>query len=69
MNTFFIGFIDFMLTGKDLLDYTYSSSPNKYEKKINTKTFRITNKIKMKRIEIILWKNKYSNIEKFFYLK
>ena len=43
-----------MLTGKDLLDYTYSFSPNKYEKKINTKTFRITNKIKMKRIEIIL---------------
>ena len=39
------------------------------KKKINTKTFRITNKIKMKRIEIILWKNKYSNIEKFFYLK
>ena len=30
---FFIGFIDFMLTGKDLLDYTYSFSPNKYEKK------------------------------------
>ena len=51
---FFIGFIDFMLTGKDLLDYTYSFSPNKYEKKINTKTFRISNKIKMKRIEIIL---------------
>ena len=30
---FFIGFIDFMLKGKSLLDYTNLFSPNKYEKK------------------------------------
>ena len=32
MNTFgFIGFIDFMLKGKSLLDYTSLFFPNKYE--------------------------------------
>ena len=30
---FCIGFIDFMLKGKSLLDYTNLSSPNDYEKK------------------------------------
>ena len=36
---FCIGFIDFMLKGKSLLDYTNSFSPSKYEK---------NNKIKLK---------------------
>ena len=30
---FCIGFIDFMLKGKSLLDYTNLFSPNEYEKK------------------------------------
>ena len=30
---FCIGFIDFMLKGKNLLDYTNLFSPNEYEKK------------------------------------
>ena len=30
---FFAKFIDFMLKGKSLLDYTNLFSPNKYEKK------------------------------------
>ena len=32
MGTFCIGFIDFMLKGKSLLDYTNLFSPNDYEK-------------------------------------
>ena len=32
MNTFCIGFIDFMLKSKNLLNYTNSFSPNDYEK-------------------------------------
>ena len=31
---FFIGFIDFMLKDKSLLDYTNLFSPNEYEKKM-----------------------------------
>ena len=39
---FCIGFIDFMLKGKTLLDYTNSFSPNDYEKnnKIIVKHFQ-----------------------------
>ena len=29
---FYIGFVDFMLKGKNLLDYTDLFSPNEYEK-------------------------------------
>ena len=32
VDTFFIGFIDFMVKGKSLLDYTNLFSPNEYEK-------------------------------------
>ena len=41
---FCIGFIDFMLKGKSLLDYTNLFSPNEYEKKQqnNTKMFSIS---------------------------
>ena len=47
---FCIGFIDFMLKGKSLLDYTNSSSLNKYEKndKNNIKIFPIPKKSGMK---------------------
>ena len=39
---FCIGFIDFLLKGKGLLDYTSSFSPNKYEEncKIMLKYFQ-----------------------------
>ena len=39
---FCIGFIDFMLIGKGLVDYTNLFSPNKYEKydKIKLKYFQ-----------------------------
>ena len=45
---FCIGFIDFMLKGKSLPDYTNLFSPSDYEKndKKNTKIFSITKKIK-----------------------
>ena len=33
---FCIGFIDFMLKGKSLLDYTHLFSPNEYGKKDKT---------------------------------
>ena len=31
---YYIGFIDFMLKGKSLLEYTNSFSPNNYEKNV-----------------------------------
>ena len=42
MNTFFVRFIDFMLRGKSLLEYTNLFSPNEYEKndKIISKYFQ-----------------------------
>ena len=46
---FWIGFIDFMVKGKRLLNSTNLFSPNNYEKKINnnnTKIFQITKKTK-----------------------
>ena len=45
---FCIGFIDFMLKGKGLLDYTNLFPPNDYEKndKTKIKIFSITKKIK-----------------------
>ena len=45
---FCIGFIDFMLKGKGLLDYTNLFPPNDYEKNDETKTkiFSIIKKIK-----------------------
>ena len=45
---FCIGFIDFMLKGKGLLDYTNLFPPNDYEKndKTKTKIFSIIKKIK-----------------------
>ena len=47
---FCIGFIDFMLTGKSLLDYTNLFSPNDYERndKNNTEIFWITKKLQEK---------------------
>ena len=35
---FCIGFVDFMLKGKSLLDYTNLFSPNRYVKKTTTNT-------------------------------
>ena len=45
---FWIGFIDFMVKGKRLLNSTNLFSPNNYEKKKknNTKIFQITKKTK-----------------------
>ena len=43
---FCIGFIDFMLKGKSLLEYTNLFSTNDSEKNDNTKTFSIVKKIK-----------------------
>ena len=43
---FCIEFIDFMLKGKNLLDYTNLSSPNDYEKITNTKIFSMIKKMK-----------------------
>ena len=42
MNTFFVRFIDFMLRGKSLLEYTNLFSPNEYKKndKIISKYFQ-----------------------------
>ena len=53
---FCIGFIDFMLKGKSLLDYTNLFSPNEYE--IDDKIFSIeSKKVKMKRFIVLccLW--------------
>ena len=49
---FRIGFIDFMLKGKRLLDYINLLSPNKYENndKILLKYFSITKKVKVKKL-------------------
>ena len=41
-----IGFIDFMVRGKSLLDYTNLFSPNDDEWSNNTKIFSITKKMK-----------------------
>ena len=48
MDTFYIGFIDFMLKGKSLLDYTNLFSPNDYEKndKMMLKIFSVPKKMK-----------------------
>ena len=53
---FSIGFINFMLKGKSLLNYTNLFSPNKYEKyeNNNTKLFSIINKVKMKNLSSII---------------
>ena len=42
MNTFFVRFIDFMLRGKSLLEYTNLFCPNEYKKndKIISKYFQ-----------------------------
>ena len=47
---FFIGFIDFMLKGKSLLEYANLFSPKKYEKNDKTilKKFSIIEKVVMK---------------------
>ena len=42
-----VGFIDFMLKGKSLLDYTNLFSPKDHEKNDNTKIFSTTKKSKM----------------------
>ena len=44
---FSIGFIDFTLKGKSLLNYTSLFSPNEYEK--NDKIFSVTKKLKWKK--------------------
>ena len=44
---FCIGFIDFTLKGKSLLNYTSLFSPNEYEK--NDKIFSVTKKLKWKK--------------------
>ena len=53
---FGIEFIDFMLKGKSLLDYTNLFSLNKYEKKnkIILNVFPITKAVKMKKIYCVI---------------
>ena len=61
---FCIGFIDFMLNDKSLLDYTNLFSANDFEKKKrynNTKTFSISKK--MKQLYSIIC-GKYRDFEK-----
>ena len=42
---FYIGFIDFMLKGKSLFEYSNSFSPNEYKRECqNIKTFSIIKK-------------------------
>ena len=55
-GSFCIGFIDFMLKGKCLLDYTNLFSLNKYEKnnKIILNVFPITKTVKMKKIYCVI---------------
>ena len=49
MRIFFTGFIDFMLKGKSLLDYTNLFSPNDYDK---------NDKIRLKYLQCLKrWKN------------
>ena len=50
---FCIGFMDFMLKRKSLLDYTNLFSPNKYKKnnKIILNIFSKTKKVKMKKLQ------------------
>ena len=59
---FCTGFTDFMLKGKNLLDYTNSFSRKEYEKNDSTRIFLITKKIKMNKIYCIFvvkyWKLK-----------
>ena len=50
---FCIGFIDFMLKGKSLLDDTNAFSPNDKEWKNNTKIFTMTKKIEIKKINCV----------------
>ena len=52
---FCIEFIDFMLKGKSLLDYTNLFPPNEYQKndKNNTKMFSITKKVKMRKYIVL----------------
>ena len=50
---FYTGFTDFMLKGKNLLDYTNSFSRKEYEKNDSTRIFLITKKIKMNKIYCI----------------
>ena len=56
-----IGFIDFMLKGKYLLDYTNLFSPNKCEK--NDNITLITKKVKMKWLYCVI-SGKYRKFEK-----
>ena len=60
---FCTGFIDFMLKGKSLFEYTNSFSPNDYGKndKNNAKNFSVTKKIKKLYCVIC---GKYRKIEK-----
>ena len=59
---FCIGFIDFMLKGKSLLNYTNLFSPSDYEKNYkNAKIFWITKK--MKKLYCIIF-GKYRKFEK-----
>ena len=46
---FCVGFIDFMLKGKSLLDDTNLFSPNDKEWQNNTKMFTMTKKIEIKK--------------------
>ena len=65
---FCIGFIDFMLKGKSLLDDTNLFSPNDKEWQNNTKMFTMTKKIEIKKIVISienLENLKYTFLKKF----
>ena len=60
-----IGFIDFMLKGKSLLDHTNLFSPKEYKKndKVMLNFFPITKKVKMKKIYCVIC-GKYRKIQK-----
>ena len=65
---FCIGFIDFMLKGKSLLDDTNLFSPNDKEWQNNTKMFTMTKKIEIKKIVVSienLENLKYTFLKKF----
>ena len=65
---FCVGFIDFMLKGKSLLDYTSLCSPNEYKR--NDKMFLIARKLKMKKIYFVICGKyrKFKNLKTYTYI-
>ena len=67
---FCIGFVNFMLKGKSLLDYINLFSPNKYEKNDNTEIFPLTKDLKWKKsIALFVLSIENLKILKYTFLK